>query len=155
MTVSLSDIAAFLALALSGYATWRTIQFNERQKSFIETQEALMRRQAQREDSEAREQQQADLGATFVKIGSSTWRLKIFNKGRCAARNVSVDFVQGKESFIDSDIESKFPMQALQSHQSVELIAAIHMGSPSKYEISLRWADDYQTHNQRTVYPTL
>ena len=46
-------------------------------------------------------------------------------------------------------------MEVLEQHQSVELIAAIHIGSKSKHLITLKWSDDMHTHNQKTVYPTI
>ena len=132
MSFDAGDAIAVLALVFSGYATWRTLKFNE-----------------------AREDRQADLGAAFIKLGSSSYRLKIFNKGKSAARNLSIEFPEGNDCLIESDVKSKFPMEVLEQHQSVELIAAIHIGSKSKHLITLKWSDDMHTHNQKTVYPTI
>jgi glycosyltransferase involved in cell wall biosynthesis len=155
MSIGTSDVLATLALFLSAYATWKTLKFNERQKSLIESQELLNRRLLERDDTEARAGKQAEMGATFVKFGTSSYRLKIWNKGKCAARNLRIEFPEGNDCFIDSDVQSKFPLEVLEPQQSVELIAAVGIGSKSKHTVSLRWSDELQTHNEKTLYPTL
>jgi len=153
--ITSSDIIAGLAFLLSAYATWKTIQFNNRQKSLIESQEKLNQRLLEKEDAELTADRKADLGATFIKLGNSKYRLKIWNKGRSAARNVTVSFPEGNDCFIESDINSKFPLETLDTHQSVELIAAVAMGSKSKHAIKLCWADDFSPLNEKIVYPTI
>ena len=155
LSLTFSDLLASLALLLSAYATWKTVQFNERQKSLIASQERLNQLLLQKEDAESTAEKKADLGATFIRLGSSNYRLKIWNKGRTAARNVSIAFPEGNDCFIESDISSKFPLETLETHQSVELIAAVHMGTKSKHAIKLSWADDFSSSNEKVVYPTL
>lgn len=150
-----SDIIACLAFLLSAFATWKTLKFNNRQKSLIEIQEKLNRMLLDKEDAESTADKKADLGATFIKLGSSNYRLKIWNKGKAAARNVSIDFPEGNDCFIESDIASKFPLETLDTHQSVELIAAVCMGTKNKHAIKLVWTDDFKPINEKIVYPTL
>jgi hypothetical protein len=149
------DVFAGLALLLSVYATVVTVRFNARQKSLIESQESLNKRLLAREDDQVKADRQADLGASFIKIGSSQRRLKVFNKGRATARNVTIGFPEGQNCLIQSDIDSKFPLEGLEPMQSVELIASIDFQSKSKYPVTLFWADDFQESNQKTVYPTV
>ncbi len=155
ISLTLSDIVAGLALLLSAYATWKTVQFNDKQKSLIESQERLNRRLLEKEDAESNEEKKADLGATFIKLGSSNYRLKIWNKGKAVARNVSIEFPEGNDCLVESDIKGKFPLETLDTHQSVELIASVHMGTKSKHAIKLCWADDLGPANEKVVYPTL
>ena len=149
------DFFAGLALLLSIYATVMTIRFNGRQKSLIESQELLNKRLLAREDNQAEADRRAELGASFIKLGSGNWRLKVFNKGRAAARNVTISFPEGQDCFSQSDIDSKFPLEVLEPMQSIELIAGISFGSKSKYPTVLSWEDDFQESNQKTAYPTL
>ena len=37
LPIDFSDIIAFVALLLSGYAIWKTVKFNEQQKSLMES----------------------------------------------------------------------------------------------------------------------
>ncbi len=152
---SASDIIASLALLISAYAAWKTVQFNNRQKSLIESQEKLNLRLLEREEADSTSDKKADLGATFIKLGSSKYRLKIWNKGKTTARNVSIEFPEGNDCIIQSDVSEKFPLEALDTHQSVELIAAVHMGTKRKHAIKLIWSDEYSESNEKTVYPTL
>lgn len=154
-SISSSDIIAGLALLISAYAAWKTVQFNDKQKSLIESQEKLNQRLLEKEDADSIADKKADLGATFIKIGSSKYRLKIWNKGKTTARNVSIEFPEGNDCIIQSDVSEKFPLESLDTHQSVELIAAVHMGTKSKHVIKLVWADEFSQNNEKTVYPTL
>lgn len=150
-----SDVLAGLAFILSAYATWKTVQYNDRQKSLIESQERLNRRLLEKEESESIDDRKANLGATFVKLGSSKYRLKIWNKGKSLARNVHIDFPEGGDFVIRSDVDGKFPLELLEPYQSVELIAAIHMGSKSKHAVKLSWADDFSSSNEKVTYATI
>lgn len=150
-----SDIVAGLAFLLSAFATWKTVQFNDRQKSLIESQEKLNQRLLEKEDAESISDKKADLGATFIKLGSNKYRLKIWNKGKVAAQNVSIEFPEGNDCIIESEIDEKFPLEVLDTHQSAELIAAVHMGTKRKHAIKLLWADDFSQTNEKIVYPTL
>ncbi len=44
VTISISDVIAVAALLLSAFAAWKTVKFNERQKSLVESQDLLNRR---------------------------------------------------------------------------------------------------------------
>lgn len=70
MNISVSDIVAISALALSAYATIQTVRFNKRQKSFIELQEKLNNLLLEKESNEAVSEKRADIGASIMPIGS-------------------------------------------------------------------------------------
>lgn len=152
---STGDGIAVAAFLLSAYATWKTYQFNEKQKGLIESQERLNRLLLDKEASEASSTKKADLGANFIKLGSNQYRLKIFNKGKSAARNVSMELPEGNDCLIDSDIRAKFPLERMDPNQCVELIAAVHMETKSKQVIKLYWADDHAENNEKLLYLTI
>lgn len=154
-SISASDIIAGLALLISAYAAWKTVQFNDRQKSLIESQEKLNQRLLEREEAETISDKKANLGASFIKLGGSQYRLKVWNKGKTTAQNVSIEFPEGNDCIIQSDVSEKFPLEVLDTHQCVELIAAVHMGTKSKQAVKLIWSDEFSQHNEKTVYPTL
>lgn len=149
--------AVFTALAffLSVYATYKTVKFNQRQNEMAEVQVELNKLLLRKETNEAIGSFKAELGVNFIKIGSSNWRFKVFNKGKGSARNVKLSFPEGNEILIQSDIDSKFPLQIMEQHQSVELIAAVHMQSPSKMTVELIWDDDTGLNQSKLFYPTL
>ena len=139
----------------SGYAIWTTSRFNKRQLSLIESQEQLNKRLLKQSESDDAAARKADIGANFVKLGSSTYRLKVFNKGKAAARNVRIEFPDGESPVLDSEVAEKFPMEVLEQYQSVELIAAVHIGMRVKHTAVLRWEDDHSDSNEKTVYLTI
>lgn len=155
ITIDAGDVIAGLAFLLSGYATWQTISFNKRQKSLVESQEKLNNLLLEKGSEDSLKEKRADLGASFIKLGSSKYRLKIWNKGASTARNVRVEFPEGNDVVIDSEVTDKFPMESLERHQSVELIAAVHMQTKRKHVVQLIWEDDAQSHNEKLSYPTL
>lgn len=155
VTIDAGDIIAGLAFLLSSYATWQTVSFNKKQKSLVESQEKLNNLLLEKENEDLLKEKRADLGASFIKLGSSKYRLKIWNKGASTARNVRVEFPEGNDVVIDSELTDKFPMESLERHQSVELIAAVHMQTKRKHVVRLIWEDDAQSHNEKLSYPTL
>lgn len=155
VTIDAGDVIAGLAFLLSGYATWQTVSFNKKQKSLVESQEKLNNLLFEKENEGIVKEKSADLGASFIKLGSSKYRLKIWNKGSATARNVRIEFPEGNDVVIGSEVSDKFPMESLERHQSVELIAAVHMQTKRKHVVRLIWEDDVQTHNEKLSYPTL
>ncbi|WP_417560805.1 hypothetical protein [Marinomonas sp.] len=153
--IDAGDVIAGLAFLLSSYATWQTVSFNKRQKSLVASQEKLNNLLLEKESEDALKGKSADLGASFIKLGSSKYRLKIWNKGSATAKNVRIEFPEGNDVVIDSEVTDKFPMETLERHQSVELIAAVHGGTKRKHVIRLIWEDDAQLHNEKLSYPTL
>lgn len=155
VTIDAGDIIAGLAFLLSGYATWQTVSFNKKQKSLVESQEKLNNLLLEKENEDSLREKRADLGASFIKLGSNKYRLKVWNKGASTARNVRIEFPEGNDVVIDSEVTDKFPMESLERHQSVELIAAVHMQTKRKHVVRLIWEDDAQSHNEKLSYPTL
>jgi DNA polymerase III sliding clamp (beta) subunit (PCNA family) len=155
ISISIGDAIATGALTLSAYATWKTFKFNERQNTLIESQERLNKLLLEKETGEVQSFKKADLGATFIKLGSTKYRLKVWNKGKSAARNVSLEFPEGYGCLIQSDIDSKFPLEILETNQSVELIAAVSMDTKNKHPIRLVWSDGFSENNEKLAYPTI
>lgn len=155
ISIDSGDIIAGLAFLLSAYATWMTFRFNERQKSLIVSQEKLNNLLVEKESLQVENEKKADLGATFIKLGSNKHRLKIWNKGKTTARNVKIEFPEGNDIVMQSDVDEKFPLESLDTFQAVELLAIVHMGSKSKHIVRLVWSDDLNEYNEKIVYPTL
>lgn len=153
--VTVGDCIAALALLLSLYAAIATARFNKRQRQLIEGQDKLNAVVFARETAEAVEAKRAELGATFSATGSSNHRLKVWNRGKAPARNVRIEFPEGNECLIESDVDSKFPMELLEPHHSVELIAVVGLNTKRKHPMRLRWDDDSGDDHQKMVYPTL
>lgn len=155
MAIDFGDIVAFCALCLAAYSTKKTFDFNRRQKEFIETHDALNKLLLRKESNEAINELSADLSANFIKLGSNQHRLKVFNKGKGIAKNVRIEFPEGNDLVLSIDIESKFPVPILEQFQSVELIASVGFGSPSRMAVKLIWDDDEKHDKSKVVTPTI
>lgn len=155
LSFSVGDIWGGLALIVSIYAAHKTIKFNERQKSLIEGQERLNALLLKKEENESLSSQKADLGVSFLRLGNSKYRLKIWNKGKATARNVTISFPEGNEIVPNSELRDKFPLEFLETHGSVELIASVHMQTKSKQVVCLSWSDSFNDQNEKTFYPTI
>ena len=155
MTIDFGDIIAFCALCLAAYSTKKTFDFNRRQKEILEIQDTLNKTILRKEQKDAINEYCADISANFIKVGTNKHRLKIFNKGKGTAKNIKIEFPEGNELLIKSDIENKFPVPLLEQFQSVELIAADSMGSPSRVTVKLIWDDEERLNKSKIVTPTL
>lgn len=151
----MSEIISALALILSGIATWRTFRFNKRQEALIESQDKLNALYLKKEENDATNEKKANLGVSLIRLGGSHHRLKVWNKGPAVATNVHIEFPEGNELVPESEIDEKFPLECLDSHQSVELVAAVHMGTKRKQLVRLIWEDSSEEHNEKVFYPTL
>ena len=146
-----SDIIAFFAFCLALYSTIKTHQFNQRQQRLIDTQNELSKLLLRKEQNEALEKYSADVSANFIKLSSNDRRLKVFNKGKQTAKNIRIEFPEGNDLVIESDINRKFPLATLEPHQSVELLATSSFGSPSKITVKLIWDDSIKKENTKTL----
>lgn len=155
LTIDLGDVIAGLAFLLSGYATWHTVSFNKKQKTLNDNQDKLNRLLLEKESQDAIKETRADLGVSFIKLGSRKYRLKVWNQGASTARNVRISFPEGNDVVAESEIAGKFPMESLDKYQSVELTALVHMQTKRKHVVLLTWDDDAQSDNEKLSYPTL
>lgn len=155
MEISAGDIIAALALVLSAYATWRSHRFKEKQEEFLDIQRKVNALVLEKEEREAAQANQADLGANFFSLGSSKHRLKVFNRGRAIAHEVEIAFPGGNDVVIQADVQDKFPMETMEPGQSVELIAAVHTGTKRKQVIRLTWKDADGREQEKIVHATL
>lgn len=153
----LGDIAAVLALILPAWSMKKTNDFNRRQKEFIDTNDRLNQMLIEKEAQENEAQKRADLSANFVKIGKNDYHLKVFNRGPGTASNVRVELLDqaARDMLIVSDVSRKFPVPILEQHQSVGLLAAVHLGSPSRVEIALVWDDASGKDRRKSLTPVL
>ncbi|WP_223488759.1 hypothetical protein [Pseudomonas sp. A-RE-19] len=153
--VDSGDIIAGFALFFSIYATFKTIKFNNRQQKLILTQEKLNQLLLEKETTVIEVEKQAELGASFLKLGSNKYRLKIWNKGKALAQNVSIEFPEGNEVVSEREINEKFPLQFLDVHQAVELIASVGLSTKSKHLVKLEWSDGRIQRVEKLIWITI
>ncbi|RUO18005.1 hypothetical protein CWE08_12080 [Aliidiomarina iranensis] len=155
MDVSLGEVIAAIALLFSGYATWRSRGLRKKEEELIEVQRKLNELMLDKEKREAQSANSAELGANFITLGSKKHRLKVFNKGKATAYQVSLEFPEGNDCIMNSDLEEKFPMEAMEPGQSVELIASFVMQTKRKQAIRLHWMNAEGESFEKVVHATL
>lgn len=151
----LSEIIAFLALLLSGYATYRSLKFKKSEQNLVEVQKKLNLLMFEKEKREAEQISKADLGANFIFTGNHNFRLKIFNKGKAPAYNVTIEFPDGNDIVDEHSIKQKLPLEKMEQGQSVELLASYGSESKMKLKIELKWQNEDGYEQNKIVYPTL
>lgn len=151
---SAGDIVSLAALLIAIVSFIRTDRFNKRQTAFEETAERLNLLLIEKEGAESQAQRRADLSANFYSAGKHDYRLKVFNKGQGTARNVRIRVLDDSEILMDDDIARKFPTPSLEQHQSIELIGAVDMGSPSRVHLQLTWDDDAGADHVKELHPS-
>jgi hypothetical protein len=151
--IGFGDVVSATALFLSGYAVWTTSRFNKRQLKLMERQEQLADLEISRNEVEKRVADSADMGANLVKVSRNNWRLKLYNRGPAIARNVRMEFPDGNDLVVESEVRDKLPMEMMEQHQVVELICAIYIGSKVKHRIQIIWDD--ASHENRSKFVDL
>ncbi len=151
----LSEFIAFLALLLSGYATYKSLKFKKSEKELVEVQKKLNQLMFEKEEREATQAKRADLGVNFIKIGKHKHRFKVFNKGKATAYNVNIEFPDGNHLILEHDLKEKFPLEIMERGQSVDLVAAFDMQSKSKLKVKLKWENEGEELEEKILYPTL
>jgi hypothetical protein len=155
MHISIGDMIASAALLLSIYSTWRSHKFKKKEEALLELQRKVNELVIEKEKREAIEMRRAEMGANLIPIGSQNYRLRIFNKGKALAKNVSVDFPDGNELVLESDVKEKFPMESMEPSQAVDLITTIHMQTKPKHKIHLSWQDIGGTPQEKIITVTI
>lgn len=82
--------------------------------------------------------------------------MKIRNKGKATAKNIRLSFPEGNDSFVHPhDVKKKFPLEALETFASVELLVVSDLTTKPKQVIHLLWDDDFGSDQEKLVYLTL
>ncbi|WP_144034721.1 hypothetical protein [Aeromonas hydrophila] len=136
--MSLTDAIALLALLLSAYSIYKNVEFNRRQNEFANTADHLNKLLLRKEKDDAVGAISADLNARIVKIGNGH-RLKIYNKGKSAAKNIRLMCPTVREFSI---IDDALPLDVIHPGGNFDLLVATSMGAPSAVTIKLIWDDE-------------
>src|SRR5688500_4820184 len=128
-------VIAAIALIFSVYTFRKTQNLAEKQASLVDDQKRLNELLVAREEKAAVSEKRAELSANLIRLGGVKNKVRVFNKGTATARNVEISFPEGNELVMKSEVEDKFPLELLEPHQSVDLIAVIHLSSSRKHMI--------------------
>lgn len=151
-----SALISLAALAVAVISLVKTNRFNTRQNEFAETTKRLNDLLIEREATERLSAKKADVSANLYQVGRHSYRLKVFNRGKGAARNVRLIDLCGENSILDGrGIDAKFPLKILDPQQSVEVVAVMSFGSAEGAHIRLEWDDDAGVDHEKELTPSL
>lgn len=147
--------AAWLALLLAAVSLYKNHRSDKRQDELAATTEQLNRLLIERETQAGQDSKRADLSANLVKVGTSRWRLKVFNRGKGTARNVRlIDLQEDNSVLAQGHIRHKFPVPILEQHQHVEIAAISFISGPSRAHVKLVWDDESGENHEKEVTPS-
>lgn len=154
--MSAGDIGSIVSAVVALGAFVVALVSLHKTNKFGETTDRLNRMLIDREAAETASTKKAEVSANLYQRGKSDYRLKVFNKGKGVARNVTITDLMpaGERLLLSDEIAEKFPVPILEQHQSLELIANIHLGSKLRTHVRLRWEDDTGQH-EKELTPSL
>ncbi|ENU5816463.1 hypothetical protein ACE34P_004092 [Vibrio fluvialis] len=141
-----SDLIAFLALIISGYATYKTLKFNKRQEAFSERQDQLHRILIKNEQEQELLSKKADLRVT--KSGKYNGVIKIKNVGSSTAINLTMEAPESENFFINNVLNNKFPVD-LKSQCVVEVPYDVSPQGQREQLLILKWSDGVRKLNEK------
>lgn len=154
--MSVGDIGSITSAVIALVALIVSVFSLRKANKFGATAHRLNTMLIEREEAEGVASKKADLSANMIKTGKSDYRLKVFNRGKGTAHNVRLTDLAGASSIIIPDsIQSKFPIPILEQHQSVELFAAVTMGSSLGCHIKLQWDDGAGANHEKELTPRI
>lgn len=151
--VGAGEVMGGVALILSGYAIWKTSRLEKQHQALKRSQERMDHFLEEKETERLLLESKADLGAEFVKDEGKKPCLRIWNKGKGQARNVRIEFPEGNSFIVQAEVDQIFPLETLDSLQSVEISAVTHMVVKRKNVVRLLWSDNASEHNEKFDYP--
>lgn len=151
----MAEIIAFLSLLLSVFVYFSSRNYSKKNENLITREVELIRLQIDKELRGRNDKLKANVSARMYNVGKNKWKIKIYNAGPATAKNVIISAYE-KDGFIrETLIAEKFPMRKMESSQSVEFNAFVHMQSSSKETIELTWDDPSKLQNKNTIEITL
>lgn len=134
----LSLLVSMLAVLISAVSLVRTRKIAKEQLELEKVTAELSGLQIESLNEEKSNKLKPNFNVTLSKLGTSYF-FYISNTGQGSAYDVNFELIDCEDSPLTSDINEKFPHPEMKPNSCVELIAAIHMGSPLKYQIKLSW----------------
>ena len=98
--------------------------------------------------------QKAICDASIVNVGSSKWVLKVYNKGKSIAKNITFNFTEEESPLVLSN--DMFPIKVLEQHDNVDLPLIVSLGTrSSSWEYEVKWENEDGTMDSKIGYLTL
>ncbi len=135
----------YIALILSAIALIFTLFTYLRHDKKIKQQSKIINDyQLQKINAEIEEDKKADIGINVIRVKNGNRTIKVYNKGKCIARNVEV-ILPDIDGF--SEMINPCPIDIRPQDGIEVLIGAISVRCPETIEITLKWEDNFKHDN--------
>ncbi|MBO6766243.1 hypothetical protein [Maricaulis sp.] len=122
------------------------------QKDFERVQHELNEQLLARERELDANMKSADLSANLIKVDKFSYRVRVFNRGATAAKNVRLEVEEGSELIDSRFLKSMFPYEKLDKHQKVDVRSNVIFSKKDKHILKIIWDDDSGNNKRSTVY---
>ena len=135
--------AAVLALIISVKSMFTSRNIAQKQLELQRSTSALAEKQLEMLLAEESSKNSASLSFQ-AKTRDKKHKFVVRNTSQVVAKNVSFELFpqgRGESPLVGSDFSSKFPIPALAPGSAVGVLAALHLGSATAFEVKLCWED--------------
>lgn len=150
---TLTLLVSLLAVIISTISLVRTRKLAKEQLELERVTAELSRLQIQSLEEDRESKTKPKFNVTLSKLGKSSF-FYISNTGQGTAYEVNFELVDCEDSPLTSDLSEKFPHPEMKPNSRVKLIAAMHLGSPSKYQVKLSWKNSSGENQSETFWVT-
>ena len=154
LSILIACVAAIISLVVWSGQRKLAREANELQRATCE----LAKKQLELLLREEKGKNTARLSLELVRESRSSFRFCIKNISDVDARDVEFELLMKDPSgspIIDSEYAEKFPAKRLSPGNSVSLIAAITLSSPTAYNAVLRWTNPDDSRSEEETYVAL
>lgn len=146
-------LVSVIAVVISTVSLVRTRKLAKEQLELERVTAELSRLQIQNLEEDRASKTKPNFNVTLSKLGNSSF-FYISNTGAGTAYDVNFDLIDCDDSPLTGDFPEKFPHPEMKPNSRVKLMAAMHMGSPLKYQVKLSWKDVVGEPQEETFWVT-
>lgn len=137
---TLTLLVSVIAVVISSVSLIRTRKLAKEQLELERVTAELSRLQIQTLEEDRESKTKPKFNVSLSKLGKSSF-FYISNTSAGTAYDVDFELMDCDDSPLTGDFPEKFPHPEMKPNSRVKLIAAMHMGSPLKYQVKLTWKD--------------
>lgn len=150
---ALSLFVSVIAVVISTVSLVRTRELAKEQIELERVTAELSKLQIQALQEDRKSKTKPKFNVTLSKLGKSSF-FYISNTGEGAAYDVNFELIDCEDSPLTGDFPEKFPHPEMKTNSRVKLMAAMHMGSPLKYQVKLSWKNESEDQQSEIFWVT-
>ena len=150
------ETGVMISLCISAVAIlWSLYTYFRHENRLNKQQGELNKYQLARNREEEEEKKKAIIECNIIKssIKGKSNVLKVYNKGKCSARNINIEIIEGNESELQFyNMHDLIPFPSLLSLHSFEIKYVCFLRANSKYKVKFVWEDDFSNERESVQF---